>query len=338
MKRFPALFFGGLAVPLLLMHTVAWAKKEAYSGACTKSVSSAVVTSEGVQPLFPDFVTHWWKKNAENYPGVCLSSQPNPGAQNYLMVFSTSERYYSGLMPTTRTYTNTSSTALSADGSVTDQYGDRWNFTATGDAQTTTTTTVHENLPYTDRTTGLFAKTYDSAGRIIRSDGHLYRNRTGGDTSNTLGYNIGSAFSNINARSKMLKAALLAVENDHDAPMLASAPKNSFDDVDSFVAQQKPELTDANPTLRPADSSSPVPAVGGPSGLDKVVVAVGSTPPGAEIEVDGAFMGDTPSQLSLETGSRKIRLLKKGFVPYERTIQITAGSKPSITAELEPEK
>ena len=115
-----------LAAALFLIHSLAWAKKAPYAGPCTRSVSSAIVTSEGRQSLFPDFVTHWWRKNAENYPGVCLSSKPNPATRNYLMVFSTSERYYTGLMPTTRTYTSSSSTVFSADGSATDQDGDRW--------------------------------------------------------------------------------------------------------------------------------------------------------------------------------------------------------------------
>jgi hypothetical protein len=219
MKKFVMSFVPVLAVVLLAIHSVAWAKKkEVYTGPCTKSVSSAIATSNGAETLFPDFVTHWWKKNAKNYPGVCLSSKPNPAARNYLMVFSTSEGYYSGLMPTTHTYTSASSTTFSADGSATDQYGNRWNYTATGDAQTTTATTVNENVRYTDRTVGLFAKTYDSTGRIIRSDWHLYRSRTGGDASSTFGYNMGSALSNINARGRMLKSALLAVENDRDAP------------------------------------------------------------------------------------------------------------------------
>jgi len=103
-----------------------------------------------------------------------------------------------------------------------DQYGNRWNYTATGDAQTTTATTVNENVPYTDRAVGLFARTYDSTGRIIRSDGHLYRTRTGGDASGTAGYNIGSALTNINARGKMLKFALLAITSDQDAPLPVS--------------------------------------------------------------------------------------------------------------------
>jgi hypothetical protein len=140
------------------------------------------------------------------------------------MVFSTSESYYSGLMPTTRAYTSSSSTTFSADGSATDQYGNRWNYTATGNGQTTTTTTVNENVSYTDRTVGLFAKTYDSNGRVIRSDGHLYRTRTGGSASNTFGYNMGSALSNINARGKMLKSALAAIRNDEDAPLPVSVP------------------------------------------------------------------------------------------------------------------
>jgi hypothetical protein len=214
-KKSCMLFVPVLAVVMLLTNSIAWAKKkEVYTGPCTKSVSSAVATSNGAETLFPDFVTHWWKKNARNYPGVCLSSKPNPAARNYLMVFSTSESYYSGLMPTTHTYTSASSTTFSANGSATDQYGNRWNYTATGDAQTTTTTTVNENVPYTDRAVGLFAKTYDSSGRIIRSDEHLYTSRSGADTYNTLGYNLGSALSNINARGRMLKSALLAISND----------------------------------------------------------------------------------------------------------------------------
>jgi S1-C subfamily serine protease len=83
---------------------------------------------------------------------------------------------------------------------------------------------------------------------------------------------------------------------------------------------------------------SPEQAEGASSKPEKVVVAVGSTPAAAEIEVDGVFMGNTPSELSLDAGLRRIRVVKKGFVPYERTIQITVGSKPSILAELEPEK
>ncbi len=224
-KKFSMSFVPVLAL-LVLMHSVAWAKKkEVYAGPCTKRVSSAIATPNGAEPLFPDFVTHWWRKSATKYPGVCLSSKPDPAARNYLMIFSTSESYYSGLMPTTRTYTSTSSTTFSADGSATDQYGNRWNYTATGDAQTTTTTRVNENVPYTDRAVGLFARTYDSTGRIIRSDGHLYRTRTGGDAANTFGYNMGSALSNINARGRMLKSALLAIETDQDAPLPAPPPQ-----------------------------------------------------------------------------------------------------------------
>ena len=58
--------------------------------------------------------------------------------------------------------------------------------------------------------------------RLNRSDipvrRHLYRSRTAGDAANSAGYNIGSALSNINARGRMLKSALLAIDSDQDAP------------------------------------------------------------------------------------------------------------------------
>jgi hypothetical protein len=119
-----------------------------------------------------------------------------------------------GLFPTVRTYTNTSTTPYSSSGTVSDQYGNTWNYTATGDVTTTTTTTVQENLPYTDRFVGLYMNAYDSNGRMILATHHIYTSRTGGDAANTAGYNIGSGLMNINARGRMLKSLVKSIEKD----------------------------------------------------------------------------------------------------------------------------
>jgi hypothetical protein len=63
-------------------------------------------------------------------------------------------------------------------------------------------------------------------------------------------------------------------------------------------------------------------------------VAVTSNPPGADIEVDGAFVGDTPSTIIVTSGDHTISLKKPGFAAWERTVKVSGG-KIQITAELQ---
>jgi PEGA domain-containing protein len=67
---------------------------------------------------------------------------------------------------------------------------------------------------------------------------------------------------------------------------------------------------------------------------DKTEVDVSSTPDGADVEVDGAFMGNTPATLQLASGAHTIRVSHKGFASYEKKIAC-AGGKVSLRAELE---
>ena len=63
-------------------------------------------------------------------------------------------------------------------------------------------------------------------------------------------------------------------------------------------------------------------------------LSIASTPPGADIEVDGGFVGNTPSTVSLAPGSHQIVVKKKGFADWNKTLNITGGSV-SLNAELE---
>jgi len=59
-----------------------------------------------------------------------------------------------------------------------------------------------------------------------------------------------------------------------------------------------------------------------------------STPDGAEIEVDGAFVGSTPSTITLASGDHTVRVSKKGYQPYEKNLR-TSGGKISLHADLD---
>jgi hypothetical protein len=63
-------------------------------------------------------------------------------------------------------------------------------------------------------------------------------------------------------------------------------------------------------------------------------VSVDATVPNCDIEADGAFAGNTPSQLSLPPGTHKIKVSKKGYQPWEKTV-LVSGAGVHIQAELE---
>lgn len=65
-------------------------------------------------------------------------------------------------------------------------------------------------------------------------------------------------------------------------------------------------------------------------------ISVVSTPPGADIELDGIFVGTTPAELPVSAGQRTIKITKNGFAPFERRMLIVAGGKQTISADLQP--
>jgi hypothetical protein len=63
-------------------------------------------------------------------------------------------------------------------------------------------------------------------------------------------------------------------------------------------------------------------------------LSIESTPIGADIEIDGAFVGSTPSTISIPMGNHEIVLKKKGFSAWSRKMNSTGGAV-HIAAELE---
>ncbi len=62
---------------------------------------------------------------------------------------------------------------------------------------------------------------------------------------------------------------------------------------------------------------------------------VESAPPGADIEIDGNFAGDTPSEVEVTEGEHTITVKKSGFKDWERKLKITSGSNVHLNAEME---
>jgi hypothetical protein len=63
-------------------------------------------------------------------------------------------------------------------------------------------------------------------------------------------------------------------------------------------------------------------------------LVIDSTPPGADIEIDGAFVGNTPSTISVAAGSHQVAVKKKGFADWTKALNVTSGTI-HLSAELE---
>lgn len=96
----------------------------------------------------------------------------------------------------------------------------------------------------------------------------------------------------------------------------------TFTDRDHVLA-----ASNHSPSAVPGMSSAVSSAHGSAS------VSVISPTPGAEIEVDGAFVGSTPTTLSLPAGPHHISV-KGGVDTWERILQISAGSNVTVNAQL----
>jgi hypothetical protein len=60
-----------------------------------------------------------------------------------------------------------------------------------------------------------------------------------------------------------------------------------------------------------------------------------SNPDGAEITVDGKYIGNAPSTLHLPSGDHAIRIDMAGYKSWERTLTVTPGETTTITSNLE---
>ena len=86
----------------------------------------------------------------------------------------------------------------------------------------------------------------------------------------------------------------------------------------------------------PHAAPSAASAVAGPAGATTMseVVVITSVPPNADIELDGGFVGSTPSSLTLAPGEHTIVVTHRGFKKWERKIKTTSGTV-NLTVEME---
>jgi hypothetical protein len=84
-----------------------------------------------------------------------------------------------------------------------------------------------------------------------------------------------------------------------------------------------------------APSHVPAPIQASPAVVAQASFNISSHPPSADIEIDGSFVGSTPSTLQLSLGDHEITIKKKGFQTWTRKMKATSGSV-NVNADLDP--
>jgi PEGA domain len=86
--------------------------------------------------------------------------------------------------------------------------------------------------------------------------------------------------------------------------------------------------TSAQPSNDAAQSATPAPASTGS-------IAIQSTPDGAEVYADNAFIGNAPATLKLSAGQHTIRVSLAGYRDWSRDISVQGGSDAHLTATMQ---
>lgn len=104
--------------------------------------------------------------------------------------------------------------------------------------------------------------------------------------------------------------------------------ENSERDAASFSSKASPPPTEET-------GSTPAAALSTHAAQEAVKCSFDSTPSGAEITLDGQFVGSTPSVLDVSVGRHTVQVSLPGFVQWKRTLTVSSGSRLTVNAILQ---
>jgi hypothetical protein len=152
------------------------------------------------------------------------------------------------------------------------------------------------------------------------------------NTEMTASYNMGG-----NLAAKRTNSAVLNSKNNGTACELqiqtaySGALNNDAGDLKKRVEESLSKLKKEPLPASSAETASTSPAAAQAS------LSVDSTPAGADIEIDGKFVGSTPSTLTVALGSHSVAVKKKGFADWSKTLNVSGGTV-HLNADLDPAK
>src|SRR5271165_5044365 len=236
---------------------------------CAKTISFAIAEGGQPVPAIPKFAAKWIgkAKHVEGYSHMCLAQIPSSKTANYVVIFSTTEASFDGLTPTAHTYTSTGPVSANLAGAS--SYGGTWNYSYVGIPSVPTTSTL--DLQRVDESKNvLVVRAYNQQGRQVSH------------------HNVDAGHN----REKVLQQVMVEIHQEiaeKPEQKRMAAPLSVYYincDVDSPGAASLVAVTDAPPAQadpKPTPVSPPLPTV-----------EFWSSPAGADIFIDGGYLGRTP--------------------------------------------
>ena len=107
-----------------------------------------------------------------------------------------------------------------------------------------------------------------------------------------------------------------------------------FEQVTQELAGETTQPTEVKPAQPPVAIPDAVVAAQTPS-TEPGTVTVQSTPAGADITVDGNFVGNAPADLKLPPGKHTVAIASAGYKTWSRDMTVLAGSTANLNAMLD---
>jgi len=286
--------------------------------------------------LMTEKLFKWFSKDGVKLaPSICPVSRATQDKAQYRILFSLSPM--KTISQTTHgSEVRTVNEPFSADVTSHTTYSDGTtaNGNATVNGQQTSTVVVPTETTISQSLVAEYMYTYRVNGNqldLIASDSVVFSrvaaSGSGDDAATAeLGAGIGNlirASGDRHRADKLCEEALKAVRADfQDSGAKRDAPP------ENHASERVP--ADAQQVSAPVATAVPSP---GPAPTQASLI-IESTPPGADIEIDGAFVGNTPSTLPVAAGSHRAAIKKKGFTDWTKTLNVTGGTV-HLNAELE---
>jgi PEGA domain len=313
-----------MKTPAILVFVLAaaclWGQTPAPApAACAKNVSLAVAEGGQPVPAIPKFALKWLSNEShlQKYPNLCFSQIPSSNTSNYVVVFSTAEAMFQGLTPSAHTYT--SMTPVTGNTTPISSYGGTWSYAYVGVPPVKTTTTM--DLKRDDKAKTLYARAYNQQGGIVS------RRELGGGwfpsrekvLENVLSDIAGNAQLPVKQKPIPAPLSVYYVNCNVDEPLAHTAMQSPPGSTPSVSAREEP------PAAAPPPPPPPPP---------ETQLEIWSSPAGADIFVDGSYVGKTPHSLTVVPGEHTITLRKKDFGTWQSKLPMAAG-KRRVAAYLE---
>jgi len=137
----------------------------------------------------------------------------------------------------------------------------------------------------------------------------------------------------------VLLSPLFLIMRGKDISIPKGTTFNAYVDGDREIALGGAPPPAAQPATNPAAglAAATAPAAQPPPATaaeDLTTAVLKTDPPGADVTVDGKYMGSTPSTVRLAPGDHTILFEKAGFKPWQRTMTVNPGGIVTIDAAL----